>query len=81
MEKIEEHEITEIQITHEFYCDDCGKFLLKSNEYEDGYYDKPDKYYIQHVKLKGHYCAECGTKRVNKVIEFARENGFDIQDD
>lgn len=29
-----------IKTTHEFYCDNCGKFLGSSEEWEDGYYEK-----------------------------------------
>lgn len=29
-----------IKITHEFYCDNCGKFLGSSEEWDDGYYEE-----------------------------------------
>lgn len=68
----------DITIKHLFQCDDCGKFLLESTEYDDGYYEEPKPFYIQHVMLKGHYCEECGRKRVNDVIAYARSKNFDI---
>lgn len=69
---------TDVIIEHSFYCDDCGKFLFTSTEYDDGYYEEPRSFNIQHVKLKGHYCDECGLKRVNDVIVYARNKNFDI---
>lgn len=63
---------------HIFYCDDCGKYLLTSTEDDDGYYDEPRGFNIQHVRLKGYYCDECGLKRVNDVIAYARSKNFDI---
>lgn len=78
MEKIVEEKRIKSYFTHTFYCDDCEKFLLESIEHEDGYYKEPDTFYIQHVKLKGHYCEACGMKRVNDVISYARNRGFEI---
>lgn len=69
---------TDVDVQHTFYCDDCGKFLLSSTECEDGYYEEPRTFNIQHVKLKGHYCDECGLKRVNDVIAYARSKNFNI---
>jgi hypothetical protein len=77
-EKYEEVATAIIMRKHNFFCDDCGKFLLSSTEYDDGYYMKPKEFYIQHVKLKGFYCEECGTKRCNDVIAYARSKNFDI---
>ena len=68
---------TAVIIEHSFCCDDCGKFLFTSTEY-DGYYEEPRTFNIQRVKLKGHYCDECGLKRVNDVIAYARSKNFDI---
>ena len=78
MEKVEETEVTVTHHYHIFYCDDCDKVLLKSEEHEDGYYATPDEYYIQHVKLKGHHCKECAMKRIKKVVDFAISEGFDM---
>lgn len=77
-ETITEDKIQIIQSTHKFYCDGCGTHLLDSVEYSDGYYEEPKKFYIQHVRLKGHYCEKCGNERVSDVIKYARNKGFAI---
>lgn len=33
-----------MQVIHEFYCDNCGKFLGSSAEYDDGYYEELDSF-------------------------------------
>lgn len=70
MEKIEKEIAREEQVYHTFYCDKCGKYLLTSIEYEDGYYCEPN-----HTKMeiylfgkwfyldKGIYCVECEAKK------------------
>ena len=40
MEKIVEKEKLVKMITHEFYCDSCGKKIGKSIEFDDGYYEQ-----------------------------------------
>lgn len=37
MEKVRTRQITKIQATHEFYCDECGKFIGEAIEFDDGY--------------------------------------------
>lgn len=81
MDKVEIKQIVTEYKIHKFYCDDCGKFLLESKESYDDYYQQPKKYYIQHVKLIGNYCEECGSKRARAVIDFAKKMGFDIDYD
>jgi len=78
MEKIIEYEIKTTTRTYEYYCDDCGKLIMKSIEFDDGWVEEPKTFYIQHVRLKGHFCKECGQKRVDKVTDYARSMGFDI---
>ena len=78
MDKVETKQTVKEERTHRFYCDDCKKLIMESNEYDDGYYDTP---YICHVglfTLRGHYCEECGQDRVNGLIEYAKAHGFDI---
>ena len=40
MEKVLEKEKLVKIITHEFYCDSCGKKIGKSIEFDDGYYEQ-----------------------------------------
>ncbi len=80
MDNVEVKEVKSTTKIHHFTCDDCGADLGSYEEYEDGYYKEPKGFYIEHVKLKGHYCKECGMKRVNEVVDFARSKGFNIDD-
>ena len=36
-----EKEVVKTNCVHDFYCDRCGRHMLTSVEYEDGYYDTP----------------------------------------
>ena len=38
MEKLETRTCTIEETTHHFYCDDCNKYLGKTEEYDDGWY-------------------------------------------
>lgn len=78
MDKISYETRTYEAIKHRFYCDDCGQFIMESIESDDGWYPEPTEFYIQHVKLKGHYCDRCGSRRVDEVLKVSREMGFDI---
>lgn len=64
---------------HEYYCDDCGKLLMKCREWDDGYIPEPKSFYIQHVKLKGHHCEECANRRIDEVVKFVNKMGFDLK--
>ena len=82
MEKRVEVEITEIEFEHEFYCDKCGTFLGKSEEYDDGYYAEIGQHCweyrhgdIQLIK-EGQFCETC-YKEINSHINSTLEQlGF-----
>lgn len=78
MDDFEIIEVKRNETIHRFHCDDCGKIILESAEYDDGYYETPRKITIQHVKLIGDYCVDCGEKRAKEVIDFAKKMDFDI---
>lgn len=65
----------------EFYCDDCGKFLGKTEEYDDGCYEELGKfmvefYFDEWYKLEKHLCNECKEKESKKLKETLNELGF-----
>ncbi len=65
----------------EFYCDDCGKFLGKSEEYDDGYYEKLGEFEVKFnfngwYKLEKHLCDECKEKETKKIEKSLKELGF-----
>lgn len=49
---------------HSFYCDECGKYLGTSQEYDDGWYkdigEFEMKFYIDEwYTVRKHLCDEC----------------------
>lgn len=64
MEKIKET-VKEVKDTeHFFYCDECGKYLGSSKEYDDGWYQKLGEFelkiYIDNwYRLKKCLCDDC----------------------
>ena len=65
--KIIKEQVTTEKNTHVFYCDDCGKLLMESWEYDDGYYASPDEFTVCGRRIVGDYCKECGEKRVAEI--------------
>ena len=63
----EEKKVIATNTCYKFYCDDCGKLIMTSWEYDDGYYATPDKFTVYGNEIKGDYCKECGTKRLNEI--------------
>ena len=86
-EKITE-EVKEIQVTnllHVFYCGECGKKIMESEEYDDGWYEKP--YYIEedifvrgvnerYVYISDFLCDECRSKKIDELVEKLLSIGF-----
>ena len=66
-EIFKEEEVVTTQTCHKFYCDDCGKLIMESWEYDEGYYARPDEFTVYNNKINGDYCKECGTKRVDEI--------------
>ena len=71
------------QYFHEFYCDDCNKYLGKSIEYDDGWFETYGEY-EQHFyvngygwcKLKKTLCDECKDKMNTKILLALKDIGF-----
>ena len=67
MEKKKEKEKLVKMITHEFYCDSCGKKIGKSIEFDYGYYEKVNEvefviqnnYGSNRYSKKMHLCETC----------------------
>lgn len=71
--KIIKEQVTTEKITHVFYCDDCGKLIMSSSEYGDGYYECPNEFTIcGNRRIEGHYCNNCGNKRVHDIEAYLR---------
>ena len=83
MEKIKRVPVKDTKVFHEFYCDNCNEFLMKSYELDDGYYEHPKSYILRCYSdnigwliLTGNYCEKCMKEKEEKVINFLKENGF-----
>ena len=83
MEKIIKKKQIKTKILHEIYCDDCGKYLGTSEEYEDGYYEEDGKFemgvYIPEYcwyHINKCFCEECKEKFVSKFRNTILELGF-----
>ena len=74
-------ENTEYKV-HHFYCDECNKYLGKSEEYEDGYYEKIGEF-KHNIQLSNGWnilekclCPKCKNKLINKIEGIAKELGY-----
>ena len=83
MDKRIETKVEQIKVTHEFYCNHCNKFLGRSVEHEDGWYDeKGDVSYVvkDSVDYVGHLCESCkkelDSKLLYKQIEILKNYGI-----
>ena len=78
MDKIETFERVVEERIHHFFCDDCGKFLGESKEWEDGYYEElgifSTRYGSYHIKK--HLCDKCRDKFDDKIIQTLTDLGF-----
>ncbi len=68
----------------EFYCDNCRKFLGKSEEYDNGCYEEIGKFeesfYFDELdtwyELKKHLCDKCKTEMTQKIKNELIKLGF-----
>ena len=66
---------------HNFFCDNCGKELGSSVEYDDGYYAQCGEYeqkiYIDDwYEIKANYCKDCAEKKTQEIISAIKAIGF-----
>ena len=83
MEKV----ITEIrkkeENKHQFYCDNCNKYLGETQEYEDGYYPKIGEFELSFYLPDGWYkvekclCEECKNNYIDKLRDVLKSIGFE----
>lgn len=82
------HRIVEIKETrqkHIFHCEKCGKKIMESIEYDDGWYEEPDwidedifvkannKRYIYQA---GFFCEKCLEEATNELVDKLLSIGF-----
>lgn len=85
MEKKETITRTVEETTHHFYCDDCNKYLGKTEEYDDGYYPQLGQFDLKFHIPKGwfevekHLCDDCKEKFLTKVENTLLGLGFKKQ--
>lgn len=85
MKKEVEKEIVIKQTIHQFYCDECGKYLGETNEcFDDGYYDEIGRFKLDFCDnnnlgrylLDKFFCDTCKTNFLNKLDEAFVNLGF-----
>ena len=84
MEKV----YTTEKCTHMFYCDNCGKELGSSHEYDDGWFQEIGEYtqtiFIDgdenirgRYTLKANYCPTCKAVITGAIVDELKILGFD----
>lgn len=66
---------------HSFYCDECGKYLGTSQEYDDGWYKSfgefEIKFYIDEwYRIRKHLCDECRRSFIENLKVALKNMGF-----
>ena len=83
MEKIETTIRETENYEHQFYCDECNKYLGTTEEYDDGYYDELGELELKFYLLDGWYkvkkcfCEECKKKYLSRFQIILNELGFE----
>jgi len=72
---------------HEIYCDKCGEFICKSEEYDDGYYEDTSEYEQSICIHKGNssewyryfsqLCGKCKRDTTNELTKILENFGFE----
>lgn len=82
------HEIKEVKETrnlHIFYCEKCGKKIMESQEFDDGYYAEPDwideSIFVRanknrYIYQAGYFCEDCWKKATDELINKLLSIGF-----
>ncbi len=68
---------------HQFYCDNCNKFLGESEEYDDGYVYEIGEF-KEHFRFAGQWyslrktlCEDCQKKLIENIKKSLKELGFE----
>ena len=84
MEKVEIEVIETEEVTHHFYCDDCGDYLGSSAEYDDGWYQELGEFELNIYMPRGWYrlnkclCNDCKDKFLDKFYVSLEAIGFEL---
>jgi hypothetical protein len=76
-------EIVQVErASHEFYCDECNKYLGTSEEYEDGWYQELGKFeqkiYIDKwYRFKKCLCDNCQKSFIENLKVVLKNIGFE----
>ena len=83
MENIE-YKSREVKVPiHKFYCDECGKYLGESVEYDDGYYKTYGDYEVNFgfdhpYILKKCLCDKCVKEKNDQILHALKDLGFKL---
>lgn len=85
MDKVsEKKDIISITV-HDFYCDDCGVYIGRSEEHDDGYYNRLGCVELQMridrdlLKLNRCLCNDCTNKLHERAKAMLLQFGFVIE--
>ena len=73
--------------TYDFYCDCCGKHIMSSTEYDDGWYETPNqndiKFHLDRIGWLvlplGILCDDCLNTKRKDVLNKLLDIGFEIR--
>lgn len=79
MEKLETKIIQTKETIHHFYCDDCNKYLGKTQEYDDGWCQTLGKFNVilDNYHISKHLCDDCKVKFFEKLDKALTKLGFE----
>ena len=72
--------------SHSFYCDNCGKYLGVTEEYEDGWYEELGECELSFHLPDGRYrdkkclCDDCKEKYLAELSNSLKRLGFEKRD-
>lgn len=82
MEKTVTHNARKNIDKHQFYCDECNKFLGTSIEYADGYYETHGDFMLR-IWVEGEWytlqkclCDQCRAAKIDALVKFLKGFGF-----
>lgn len=75
---IKVEEVPTTKILHKIYCDECGKFITSSIQYDDGYFYNPSEFSCEILgyTFEKHLCEECKDKFYIKLGDALLKIGF-----
>lgn len=75
---IKTEEIPATKTMHSIYCDDCGKYIATSEEFDDGYFYNPAEFSckILSYRYEKELCDECKEKFYAKLENALLKIGF-----